>query len=168
MPKPMARIPVRLNDSEISRLAREIARDIKPINEILEVFRLSADEFDKISETKFFQVRLAEEIQLWNASDPLSVAKRIETKAATMVEDCLLEVYALIHDPNQPMQAKVEALKWAARMAGMGENSAKADSSGGVKITINVGGKALEFEKEKLPRDVTKATDVVDLTPGVS
>jgi len=160
----MPDLVTQLSDPEISRLARELARDIKPLKEILEVFRLSADDFDKMSEGKFFQVRLAEEIQLWNASDPLSVAKRIETKAATLVEDCLLEVFALIHDPQQPMNAKVEALKWAARMAGMGDNSAKADASGGVKITINIGDQKLDFDKERLPSRVIDGT-VVDLTP---
>ena len=163
MPDPATR----LSDPEISRLARELARDIKPLAEILKQFALDADQFDSVMANSFFQQRLAEETQLWNASDPLSVAKRIETKAATLVEDCLLEVYALIHDPQQPMNAKVEALKWAARMAGMGENAAKADASGGVKITINVGNRALEFDKEKLPSRVIDA-DVVDLTPSNS
>lgn len=159
----MAKAPV-LSDPEISRLAREMARDIKELDVILKQFNLTADQFDKIAESKFFQVRLAEEIQLWTASDPLSIAKRIETKAATLVEDCLLEVYALIHDRDQPMNAKVEALKWAARMAGMGEAKTTGSDGGGVKITINVAGRALEFDKEKaLPSGVT---DVVDLTPS--
>jgi len=161
----MARTPITLPDAAISRLAREIARDILPLEAILKTYNLTAEGYDQIVDSKFFQVRLAEEIQLWNASDPLSIAKRIETKAATMVEDCLLEVYALIHDRDQPMAAKVEALKWAARMAGMGEAARQTGSDGGVKITINVGGQALEFDKEKkLPERVIDGT-VVDLTP---
>jgi hypothetical protein len=169
MPKPVARISsTRLSDPEISRLAREIARDIKPLAEILEVFRLDAADFDKVSETKFFQVRLAEEIQLWNASDPVAINKRIETKTATMVEDCLLEVFRLIHDPEQPMQAKIEALKWAARMAGLGEAKTGSAEGGGVKITINVGSQTIAFDKEpKLPSRVIDGS-VVDLTPEVS
>jgi hypothetical protein len=165
----MARKPlVTLDDAGVSRLAREVARDIKSIKEILTQFQLDESQFEQITDSKFFQVRLAEEVQLWTASDPLSIAKRIETKAATLVEDCLLEVYGLIHDRNQPMAAKVEALKWAARMAGMGEAAGVrgGNSDGQVKITINIAGKNLEFDKEKLPRDVTKASDVVDLTPS--
>ena len=40
------------------------------------------------------------------------------------------------------MAAKVEALKWAARMAGMGEagNSKGVNGDGQVKITINIAG----------------------------
>lgn len=160
----MAQSVARISDNEISRLAREIARDIRPLDEILKSFGLDAAQFDKVSDAKFFQVRLQEEIQLWNASDPLSIAKRIETKAATMIEDCLLEVFAMIHDREQPMQAKVAALQWAARMAGMGE-ARQADTSGGVKITINVGSKSLEFDKApQLHPRVIDGT-VVDLTP---
>lgn len=83
------------------------------------------------------------------------------------MEDCLLEAYTLIHDRSQPLAAKVEMLKWAARMAGLGENKSAGNAEGGVKITINVGGKALEFDKEKavLPGRVT---DVVELTPEVA
>ena len=158
---------LRLKDPEISRLAREIARDIVPLDEILKRFGLMADDFDVVANNNFFQQRLAEEIQLWNASDALSASKRIETKAATLVEDCLLEAYTLIHDRSQPLAAKVEMLKWAARMAGLGENKSAGNAEGGVKITINVGGKALEFDKEKavLPGRVT---DVVELTPEVA
>lgn len=158
---------VLLDDAGVSRLAREVARDIFPIKDILQRFQLSEAQFETVTDSKFFQVRLAEEVQLWNASDPLTIRGRVETKAATLVEDCLLEVYTLVHDRNQPMAAKVEALKWAARIAGMGEagNAKGMNGEGQVKITINIGGKSLEFDKEKLPRDVTKSTDVVDLTP---
>jgi len=153
----------KLNDVMISRLAREIARDILPLDEILKTYKLSTGDFDQIAEMPYFQQRLNEETALWSASDPVSIAKRIEAKAATMIEDCLVEVYRLIHDPEQPMNAKIEGLKWAARMAGLGENAQKTGEAGGVKITINVGGKALEFDKERaLPQRVT---DVVDLTP---
>lgn len=154
-----------LSDADISRLTRELARDIKPLKELMAEHGLDLESFERLTETKFFQTRLTEETLLWNASDPLTIAKRIETKAATMVEDCLLEVYGLIHDKNQPMQAKVEALKWAARMAGLGEAARQGSNADGqVKITINIAGRSLEFEKEKLPGNVIDGT-VVDLTP---
>lgn len=155
-----------LTDPEISRLAREMARDIKELPEILAQFKLDADQFDVVANNGFFQQRLNEEIQLWNASDPLSINKRIEVKASTMIEDLLLEAYALICDRAQPMQAKVEMLKWIARLAGLGENRPAGDGSGGVKITINLGQQALQFDKEKkLPERVIDGT-VVDLTPS--
>jgi len=160
----MAKLPALLDDAGISRLAREVARDIKELPDILATFKLTDEQFDRIVDSKFFQTRLNEEVQLWNASDAPAINKRIETKAATMVEDCLLEVYALVHDREQPLAAKVEALKWAARMAGLGEAKTGASDGGGVKITINVGGQELKFDKEKVNLP-PRVTDVVDLTP---
>jgi len=159
-------IPAALTDPMISRLAREIARDIKPIDEILKEYKLTAEQFDVLADNGFFQTRLSEETQLWNASDSVAIGKRIETKTATMVEDCLLEVYRLIHDQNQPMQAKVDMLKWVARLAGMGEARTAASDGGGVKITINVGSKSLEFDKERALPGRTIDGTVVDLTPS--
>jgi len=155
-----------LNDVLISRLAREIARDMRPLNQILESYRLDAEGFDQVADDRFFQTRLAEETALWNAPDALSISQRIKTKAATIVEDCLLEALVLIHDKNQPMSAKVEMLKWAARMAGLGENAHVQGSAEDrqVKITINIGDKRLEFDKQK-PELPGRVTDVVDLTP---
>jgi hypothetical protein len=167
----VARKPVTppLDDAATSRLARELARDIKPLKEILQQFHLSEDQFDKVVESSFFQIRLAEETQLWNASDPLTIRGRIETKAATMVEDMLLEAYTLFHDRNQPMAAKVEMLKWAARVAGLGDAAGVrgSNSDNQVKITINIAGKELAFDKEKLPERVIDA-DVVQLTPSTA
>lgn len=164
MPTP---VHPKLSDPMISKLAREVARDLKPMADTLKAFGLDANEFDSLADTKFFQVRLQEELALWNASDPMTIGKRIGIKAATMIEDCLLEVYALIHDPNQPMSAKIEGLKWASRMAGLGENSNV--KSGGepdsqVKITINIGQHKVELDEALAPRTIEG--EVVTLTPA--
>lgn len=45
---------LRLKDPEISRLAREIARDIVPLDEILKRFGLMADDFDVVANNNFF------------------------------------------------------------------------------------------------------------------
>src|SRR5262245_33393901 len=106
-----------LDDATISRIARECARDIYPPKEIRERYKLTPDEFDRVVESQFFKVRLAEEVDLWNASDAKSIATRIGVKSATMVEECLVEVYSLIHDKTQPMAPKIAALQWASRLA---------------------------------------------------
>jgi hypothetical protein len=155
-----------LTDPQISRLAREVAREIRDLPVILAMFNLNAEQFEKVIDTKYFQVRLREETLLWTATDAMSVAERIKVKSSTLVEDCLLEVYQLVHDKNEPMSAKIEALKWAARMAGIGqENQSRgAGEDSQVKITINIGDKHLDFEKEKkLPARVIDG-EVVNLT----
>jgi hypothetical protein len=146
-----------LSDPLISRLAREVARQIIPIPTLLQTFGISQPDFERLVDHPFFQQRLIEEQAVWSASDPMSATKRIGVKALTMIEELLVDVAQMIQDPDEPMSAKVEALKWASRMAGIGDNSnvkgGSADDAK-VKITINIGGDKIQFDKEKLPQSV--------------
>lgn len=163
----MAELEVALSDRLISQLAREVARNLVPVTRVCANYKISPEQFDKVVNTPFFQTRLAEEVDIWNASDTNSITKRIGAKAATMIEESLAEVYALIHDRLQPMPAKIEALKWAARMAGIGDNPNVRGNSDdrGVRITINIGEKRIEFDKERtLPSTVIEG-QAVELTP---
>jgi len=140
----------KITDTLISQLARELARNIYPEGNIREQFKLTIEEFDEVLETPFFQTRLAEEIALWN--DPASAEVRIKHKSATMIEQMMPEFYALVHDRTQPMAAKVQALREFVRMAGIENNPNITGGSDGdrkVKITINIDGKALTYEKEQ-------------------
>src|SRR5215471_5528196 len=108
-----------------SRLAREIARDLVPVETILDRFKISDDDYQRVLRSPIFQQRFREELDVWGASTPRAITERISAKAATMIEESLIEVYALIHDKDQPMSAKIEALKWASKLAGVGEREAK-------------------------------------------
>ena len=160
---------VALTDSLISKLAREIARGIIPIATLKQTYALDQENFDRLCDTPFFQYRLIEEQAIWSASDPMSIAKRIGAKGATMIEEYLPELYQQMLDPQIPLASKVEALKQISRWAGIGDNP---NVKGGltpedakIKITINIGGKQLAFDKEaKLPDRVIEG-EVVALTP---
>ena len=166
----MAEQDVVLGDVLISRMAREVARNLVPITRIKTIYKLTQDQFDQVVSTPFFQMRLLEEQAIWNASDANSGVKRISAKSATMVEESLPELYRLIHDQLQPMTAKIDALKNLARWAGIGENAnvkGSADDAK-VRITINVGGQKMEFDKEKVLQPPVIDAEVVDLTPNNS
>lgn len=161
----VVQLPV-LNETMIFRLAREVARNITPLADILKNYRLTQEQFDRVLDSPIFENRLREEVSIWNASDPMSAQGRIGVKALTMIEESMAEVYALIHDKEQPMSSKIEALKWASRMAGIGENASVkgADEDSRIKITINIGDQKVQFDKERvLPGRVTDA-EVVTLT----
>lgn len=147
----------KLNETIISKLAVEIARNIYPLPDIRDQFKLTIEEFDEAVKTPFFQTRLAEEIAVWNS--PANARTRVGHKAATMVELALPEIHALLHDRTQPMAAKVAALQMAARWAGIEQNPNVKTSEDAadrrVKITINIAtkdgeSKSLSFEKEKV------------------
>jgi hypothetical protein len=139
-----------------------------PVTRIREAYKLTQEEFDEIVETPFFQRRLIEELDLWNSSDAGNIVKRIGAKSATMVEESLPEIFALIHDKVQPMQAKIDALKTVSRWAGIGNENPNVRGSPddtGVKITINIGDQKLSFEKERALQATVIEGDVVELTP---
>lgn len=153
-----------LTDNILSRLARECARDLYPPAAIREQFKLTIDEWDDATNSAFFQTRLAEEVSQWN--DPGNATVRISAKAATLIEESLPEIYALIHDRTQPMAAKVQALQAAARWANIGNDTgltADGNADRKVRITINIDGRSIQFDKEK-----AKVVDaeVVSLTQG--
>src|SRR5262249_37457431 len=147
----MARPLVDINDVVVSQLAREIAREIVPTNVILKKFRLDTQTYEHIFDMPFFQRRLEEELALWNGSEASSIRTRIAAKAATIIEESLVECFDLIHDKAQPMSGKVEMLKHIARLANMESGtSANVDSDSKVVINISFGKETVRFEKERV------------------
>ena len=133
----------------VSRLAREIARDLIPIEDICSRYKLDEDQYQRVIRHPMFAQRLQEELDVWNASTPRAITERIGAKAATMIEESLVEVYALIHDKSIPMAPKIEALKWASRIAGVGEKEAVNQTLGErVRFNIYIGAEKVSFEKD--------------------
>src|SRR5262245_36359328 len=152
--------PPPVTDLVISQVAREIDRDIMTADAVLKKYRMDTQTYEKILDLPFFQRRLEEELAVWNGSDAGSIRTRIAAKAATVIEESLLEVFDLIHDKSQPLSGKVEALKFAARLASMEGGAVSQDQDGKVVINISFAGQAAHFEKEKEPV-------MIDVTPTV-
>jgi hypothetical protein len=153
--------PVAPNELLISQLAREIAREIIPFDAVLKKFKLDSQTYERVFDMPFFQRRLEEELAVWNGSDSGSIRARVAAKAATVIEESLMEVYDLIHDKSQPLSGKVEALKFAARLASMGEG-ATADTSEKIIFNISIGGAQLKFETQRSPVIEGEVTEAVD------
>ena len=151
-----------------SRLARELARDLVPLETILERYKIDEDDYQRILRHPMFAQRFQEELDIWNASTPMAIAERIGSKAATMIEESLVEVYSLIHDRNQPMASKIEALKWASRISGIGEKEASAITPGDrVRFNIYIGDKKMSFEKEPSTKTIEGTSVLVDKDPSL-
>lgn len=150
----------------VSRLAREIARDLIPVNEICERYKVTEDVYQRIIKHPMFARRFQEELDIWNASTPKAITERIGAKAATMIEESLPEIYSLIHDKNVPMAAKVEALKWAGRMAGIGERDVAQQTLGErVRFNIYIGDQKVSFDKEVEAKTIEGSAVLVDKAP---
>lgn len=139
------------NEVLVSRIAREVARDLSPVDMIRLKFGLSEEDYTRLIRSPIFKTRLEEELAVWNASDALSVAERIKVKAGTMIEESLLEVYEMIHDKNQPMVGKIRALEWASRISGLGESERMgppgmtSGGGSGINFNIYIGGEKQSF-----------------------
>lgn len=141
------------HDIGLVKLAREIAMDIRPVDEILEIHEISPKNWEKLRENAHFQALLRSEIEAWQSAG--NTTERVKLKSLAFVEEALPEFYARAHDPKEPLNAKVEVLKTISKFAGIGGNNFDA-SMGGEKfsVTINLGAdQQLKIEKS-LPAQV--------------
>jgi hypothetical protein len=146
------------NNTGLVKLAREIAMDMRPLDEILEIHEITTKNWEKLKENTQFQALLQSEIEAWQAA--ANTPERVKLKSLAFVEEALPEFYARAHDPKEPLNAKVEVLKTIAKFAGVGGNQFD-DSVGGKKfsVTINLGAdQSLRIEKT-LPTQVIEHED---------
>jgi hypothetical protein len=122
---------------DLAALAREIAMDIFPVPQILELHRLTDDEWLRIQGNPKFQEMLKSLVAEWNATS--STRERVKMKSATGLES-ILEVYIRdIADPSIPLAQRVEAGKFLARLGEMDGQRVGAEGGNGFSITLNIG-----------------------------
>jgi hypothetical protein len=141
--------PKVLSDATLVQLAREIAIEIFPVEDILKHHRLSVEQFERIKETQRFQDLLYIATGEWQSA--LNTHERVKIKSAAAIEDWLVEAYAKLHDNTEALPAKVELAKVLTRLAGMGLTNAEVNGAAAERfhITINLGQDAnLNFDKE--------------------
>ena len=120
-------------------LAREVAMDILPIGQILELHKLSEEDWERIQSNRMYQETIASLVREWQSAS--NVRERVKIKAATGLES-QLEVYVQeISDASIPLAQRVEAGKFLARL---GELDGARDvmggaGGGGFSISINIG-----------------------------
>jgi hypothetical protein len=155
-----------LTEIDLSRLAREIARDIQPLEILLERAQINSEQFERIKANPIFQTRLVEEAQVWSASTKANLRERVSVKAAVMIEELLIDTVHLIKDQEIPGAARVAALQFLAKLGHLGEGPlTRDDGSGRVQINILIGGQKLSFDKETDAKLIDGEAEV--LTPGV-
>ena len=96
------------SDASIVRLAREMAMDHHTLEQLMKRFRLTAEQFNRITNTPRFVALLQSETEAWNAAD--NTKSRIRLKASATVEEFMLDAYGYMVDPLQPLPGKVKLL----------------------------------------------------------
>lgn len=155
-----------LTEVDISRLAREIARDIRPLTVILEALGIDLDQYDRLQSMEMFQKRLSEEAQLWSGSTKAGLRERVATKAVIAIEELLEEAILIVQNTDIPGAARVQALQFIAKLGHLGESGmTQDDGSGRVQINIMIGGKPITFDKEIEPKVIEGEVVTSEVTP---
>jgi hypothetical protein len=142
--------PKDLSELTLLKLSREIARDIHPIESILERFGIDAELWSDIRTMPRFISFLQHEIETWNSAP--NTSERVKIKSLSFVEELLPEMYERAHDPRETLSSKVELLKTVGRFGGVGVSTSEGGIGEKLSVTINLGAdKELKFEKDVTP-----------------
>lgn len=126
-----------LTDTD-SRLAVEVAVQIRPIVEILLAYSLTRSDMVRKLRDPMFRDMVKQAKSIW--SSDLSIKERIRLKSQVLVEDSLLEVFGIIHNRENAIPAKLDAFKQLARVAEVDTpERGKGDSGSRFTVSINLG-----------------------------
>lgn len=124
---------------EFAQLAREIAMDIFPVHDIVRLHQLTEEEWARIQRSPKFNQMVADMAAEWNSAG--NTRERVRIKAATGLE-AMLEIYIReIGDPSIPLNQRVEAGKFLARVGELDNAQQILGGGGGAgfHITLNIG-----------------------------
>jgi hypothetical protein len=139
-----------VSELTLLKLSREIARDIHPIENILERFGIDAELWSDIRTMPRFISFLQHEVETWNSAP--NTSERVKIKSLSFVEELLPEMYERAHDPRETLSSKVELLKTVGRFGGVGVSMSEGGIGEKLSVTINLGAdKELKFEKDVTP-----------------
>lgn len=121
---------------DFATLAREIAMDIFPVQDILKLHNLTDVEWARIQASPKFIEMLAQLTREWHSA--ANTKERVKAKASSGLE-AMLEVYIRdINDPDIPLNQRVEAGKFLARLGELDQQVGVGPVGGGVRINISI------------------------------
>ena len=127
--------PSELFAVNLAQLAREIAMDIFPLDQILALHKLTDHQWEKIQDSQHFQRMLTSMITEWESA--MNTRERLKAKAQTGLEMNLDSLVLDVSDLSIPLAQRVEAAKFLARI---GEVDGSQGATGnGFSITLNIG-----------------------------
>lgn len=147
--KALVQLPA-LSWPELSKLAMDVAMNIKQMPVILSENKLTQQQYDFLETyNEFYRNALTEACRQWHA--PLSVQERLKVEAAAILEDSLLGLGARMQNRAEGLPGVIEAAKFFAKVAGAGEQAGgniptgerfviNIDLGGDQKVSVAVGG----------------------------
>lgn len=133
------------DDGLLVSLAREIAGDLRPLDQILASYCVTDEQFEVISRLpRFTRLLDAHKIE-WDKAT--NTYERTKLKSAILLEQWLPEAMSLLHGKDT-LNSKVGLAQLLAKLAGMGMEAAGHNASAAerLSITINLGSDKLKFD----------------------
>lgn len=137
-PSPLARGPQwQLDDTTITRIAGELAREMYTVEEVLGRFGMDAEIFRiRVRAHPAFERAYLEAKAVWHGTG--NTRERVAAKAGMLFEDWLAEADALFHDKHQPLSSKVELLKQMSKVAGFEQGEKQAGVAPGDRVVVEI------------------------------
>lgn len=121
----------------LAALAREVAMNIREVDDILPEYKLTRPQYDHLLTHPFYEKALAAATIEWNSA--LSTHQRLKIEAAACLENGLPALNARMVNATESLPAAVEVGKLFAKIAGIGEQDHAVGPSDKFTITINLG-----------------------------
>src|SRR5690554_183850 len=124
-----------------AHIAAELAAGLSDAAAVRERYGISMEQWETLKKSPVFRRMLAEAVQTLRGD--LNAGARIQKKADIVLEDAIPAYDSMIHNDQIPAQARIDAGKLLAQLAGrtakQGEGGAPA--GGGFTLNINIGGR---------------------------
>ena len=134
-----------------AHIAAELAAGLSDAAAVRERYGISLEQWDTLKKSPIFRDMLREAVHVMRGD--LNAGNRITKKAEIVLEDAIPAYDGMIHDSNVPAQARIDAGKLLAQLAGRNtKEGAPAPMGGGFTLNINLGGREkLVIEGKALP-----------------
>jgi hypothetical protein len=143
-PAIITKAPASLTASELAKLAGEIARNYRPLAEVVGAFGMTEDQYrEHVLPNVFFKKALDASTIEWNSA--LSIPQRIKLGAAAILEDSLVILGKRMRSEKEALPAVVQAATMFTKLAGIGEDTRSALPGEKFTITINLGADKQQF-----------------------
>jgi hypothetical protein len=146
----------------IRDFARELAIEIETFDEVCKKFGKTEDEGNALRAHPNFQAYYDTARAEWNASH--NSTQQGEVLSAVAYRELIPHMFGMAHNPSTPETAAVKIFEVLQKGGRIGERGVTGGGNAGeaVKITINLGDRSLNFEKD--PPIITIENDKIEAT----
>lgn len=147
---------------DIVKLAREIAMDLRPLDQILEHHKVSLEAFEKLKRQPYFSRVLSAEVEAWQSA--VNTGERVRLKSQAMMEEFLPDLYKRMIAPKEDLLKVVKGAELVAKLADLGESKNGSNPGDKVVIHIDMGAAGqLQVAKQVTPQVIDHEPTVQEL-----